>query len=211
MEAWDLLAETCDTLEKYPEALEAADFALAINPKDSTALLMKANAYMHEGPISEAIEHYKQYLDMQPDDLSVMMSLAFCYNNESRHKEALSLLDKIEQQVLNMPDNNAHLSHLLLQKAYTLSHLDRFYEATNLIDNVKSFISEKDLWKCYATEGDICLITGRIKQAEEAFTVALDKCPVRVDMLFDIAISYSNAGYNNVAIELLEDVWTIYG
>ena len=31
-EAWNLLAETCVTLEKFPEAQEAADYALAINP-----------------------------------------------------------------------------------------------------------------------------------------------------------------------------------
>ena len=69
----------------------------------------------------------------------------------------------------------------------------------------------KDLWKCYATEGDVYLVAKQTKQAEDAFADALDRCPAKADTLFDIAVSYSNAGYYDVAIELLEDVWTIYG
>ena len=106
-EAWDLLAETCVALEKYPEAMEAADYALAINPKDSTALLMKANTYMHEGPAAEAIEYYKQYLELQPDDLSVRISLALCYSSEERFKEALPVLDKAEQQALKLHERES--------------------------------------------------------------------------------------------------------
>jgi cytochrome c-type biogenesis protein CcmH/NrfG len=67
-EAWNLLAETYVALEKYPEAQEAADYSLAINPQDSNALLMKANAYMRDEQMATAIQHYTQYLEKQPDD-----------------------------------------------------------------------------------------------------------------------------------------------
>ena len=210
-EAWDLLAETCVALEKYPEAMEAADYALAINPKDSTALLMKANTYMHEGPAAEAIEYYKQYLELQPDDLSVRISLALCYSSEERFKEALPVLDKAEQQALKLPERESELSQILQLKAFTLSRLDRIPEAITLVEKAREYCNESDIWKCHMTEGDICLQAGQTKSAEEYFALALSKSPEKADTLFNIALSYSNAGYNDVAIELLDDVWTICG
>ena len=39
----------------------------------------------------------------------------------------------------------------------------------------------------------------------------MEECPDKGETLFNIALSYSNAGYNDVAIDLLEDVWTLYG
>ena len=75
-EAWNLLSETCTQLGYQDEAIEAADYSLAINPQDTGALLMKGNAYMHGGLTAEAIDLYKQYLDLQPDDLSIQISLS---------------------------------------------------------------------------------------------------------------------------------------
>ena len=209
--AWNLLAETCVALEKFPEAMEAADYALAINPKDSSALLMKANAYMHEGPMTEAIEHYKKYLELQPDDLSVQISLALCYSSEERFKEVLSMLDKAEQYALKLPDRESELSQILQLKAFALSRLDRISEAITLVEKAREYCDEGHLWKCYMTEGDIYLQGKQTKLAEENFAIALSKSPERGDTLFNIALSYSNAGYNDVAIDLLDDVWTIYG
>ena len=211
LEAWNLLAETCVALEQFPEAIEAADYALAINPLDSNALLMKANAYMHEGPMTEAIEHYKKYLEAQPNDLSVQISLALCYCTEERFKEVLPLLEKAEQYARKLPDREADLSQVLQLKAFALSRLDRISEAIALVEEAREYSDESQLWKCYMTEGDIYLQGKQTKLAEDYFTTALEKSPEKGETLFNIAISYSNAGYNDIAIDLLDDVWTICG
>ena len=139
-EAWNLLAETCVALDNMAEAIEAADYSLAINPQDNNALLMKANAFMHEGQMPEAIEHYRKYLESQPDDLSVTLSLALCYCNEERFKEVLPLLDKAEQYALKLPDREADLSQILQLKAFALSRLDRTSEAISLVEKAKEYI-----------------------------------------------------------------------
>ena len=210
-EAWNLLAETCVALDNMAEAIEAADYSLAINPQDNNALLMKANAFMHEGQMPEAIEHYRKYLEVQPDDLSVTLSLALCYCNEERFKEVLPLLDKAEQYALKLPDREADLSQILQLKAFALSRLDRTSEAISLVEKAKEYTDETLLWKCYMTEGDIYLQAKQTKLAEDHFTIALEKSQEKGDTLFNIALSYSNAGYNDVAIDLLDDVWTICG
>ena len=50
-----------------------------------------------------------------------------------------------------------------------------------------------------------------MQSAEEYFCSALEKSPEKGEALFNIALSYSNAGYDNIAIDLLDDVWIIYG
>ncbi|MBP3712604.1 MAG: tetratricopeptide repeat protein [Bacteroidaceae bacterium] len=210
-EAWNLLSETCTQLGYQDEAIEAADYSLAINPQDTGALLMKGNAYMHGGLTAEAIDLYKQYLDLQPDDLSIQISLSLCLCSEERFKEILPLLEKAEKYARKLPDHEAELSQILQVKAFALSRLDRISEAISTIEKAKEVTDEAVLWKCYMTEGDIYLWGKQTKLAEENFSKALERSPEKGDTLFNIALAYSNAGYNDVAIDLLDDVWTIFG
>ena len=210
-EAWNLLAETYIALEMYSEALEAADYSLAINPQDSNALLMKGNAYMRDEQTGAAIEHYKRYLEAQPDDLSVQISLALCYSNEERYKEVLPLLEKAEQYARKLPDRESDLPQIYQMRAYALSRLDRIPEALATIAKAREIGNESQAWKYDMTEADIYLQCNQIDQAENFFAAALAKSPEKGETLFHIALSYSNAGYIDCAIDLLDDVWTIFG
>lgn len=210
-EAWNLLAETYVALEMYPEALEAADYSLAINPQDSNALLMKANAYMHDEQMGAAIEHYTKYLEAQPDDLSVQISLAICLTSEERNKEVLPLLEKAEQYARKLPDREADLPQIFQMRAYALSRLGRITEALTNLAKARELSDENQAWKFDMTEGDIYLQMGQMKKAEEYFAIALEKSPEQGDTLFNIALTYSNAGYRDIAIDLLDDVWSIFG
>ena len=210
-EAWNLLAETQIALENYPEAQEAADYAIAINPQDSNAILMKANAYMQANEMPEAIECYKKYLSYQPDDLSVQISLAICLSSEERFKEMLSELSKAEVNALEKPERKAELSQIYQLKAFALSRIKRFDLAYECLGNAWDYCDEDQQWRCAITEGDVYLQAGEPQKAEGSFIFALRKCPDKGETLFNIALSYSNAGHHAVAIELLEDVWTLFG
>ncbi|MBR6032790.1 MAG: tetratricopeptide repeat protein [Bacteroidaceae bacterium] len=210
-EAWNLLAETYVALEKYPEALEAADFSLAIDPQDSDALLMKGNAYMRDEQMGEAIDCYTRYLEAQPDDLSVQISLGLCYSSEERYKEVLPLLEKAEQYALKLPDGEADLPQIYQMRAYALSRLERTAEALAAIEQAIKLGDETQTWRYIMTKADIYLQIDKTKQAEECFAEALQKSTEQGETLFDIALIYSNAGYNDCAIELLDDVWSIFG
>ena len=210
-EAWNLLAETYIALEMYSEALEAADYTLAINPQDSNALLMKGNAYMRDEQMVEAIDYYTRYLNVQPDDLSVQISLAICYSSEERYKEVLPLLEKAEQNALKLPDRKADLPQIYQMRAYALSRIDKTAEAIVTINQAIKLSDDVQVWRYNMTKADIYLQAGKMKQAESFFAEALQKSPEQGETLFDIALLYSNAGYNDCAIELLDDVWTIFG
>ena len=210
-EAWNLLAETYVALEKYSEALEAADYALAINPADTNPFLMKGNAYMNDGQMGAAIENYTRYLEAQPEDLSVQISLCVCYTSEERYREALALLDKAAQYARKLPDREGDLPQIYQLQAVSLSRLGRIPEALAAVAKARQHFDEAETWKFDITEGDIYLQIGKMKKAEDFFAKALSGSPEKGETLFNIAILYSNAGYYDIAIDLLSDVWIIYG
>ena len=210
-EAWNLLAETHIALGDYAEALEAADFALAINPQDNNAVLMKGNAYMHDDQMGAAIVYYTKYLEVQPDDLSVQISLCICYTGEERYKEVLPLLEKAERYARELPDREADLPQILQMRAFALSRLDRLGEALAALEKAREAGDESLSWKFDLTEADIYLHCRQTKKAESCFMAALEKSPERGDTLFNIAVSYSNEGYYSIALDIFNDVWTIFG
>jgi tetratricopeptide (TPR) repeat protein len=54
--------------------------AVAANPKDARALLHLANAYHDNGMVPRAIEQYKKYLGLQPDNPDARVDLGICYD-----------------------------------------------------------------------------------------------------------------------------------
>ena len=210
-EAWNLLAETYVALDMYSKALEASDFSLAINPQDSNALLMKGNAYMNDERMGDAIECYTRYLELQPDDFNVEISLGLCYSSEERHKEVLDLLDRAEQNAMRLRNKNAELTQVYQMRAYSLSRLERTAEAIAAIDQAIKLADDGQAWRLDLTKADIYLLSKQMKQAEACFLNAIEKSTEKGDTLFNIALIYSNQGYEDYAIELLDDVWTLFG
>jgi len=158
-----------------------------------------------------AIQHYTQYLEKQPDDLSVQLSLAVCYNTTERFEEALALLAKAEGYARKLSDRQTDLSQIYLMRAYALSRQKKFHEALKAMQSAREIGGEQQSWQFDIAEAEIYLWNGQTKQAENFFASALAESPEQGETLFNIALAYSNAGYYDCAIDLLDDVWTIYG
>ena len=122
-----------------------------------------------------------------------------------------TLLEKAEQQALKQPDRENELTQVLQMKAYALSRLNRTTEALAILNKARQTGDESQSWRFDMSEGDIHLQAGNLKQAETHFANALKKTPEQGETLFSIALTYSNAGYNDCAIDLLDDVWTLFG
>lgn len=210
-EAWNLLAETYVALDMFPEAQEAADFALAINPAEADALLMKGNAFMRNEQMKEAIEQYDSYLKLKPDDLGAQISLALCLTSEERHKEVLPLLEKAEKQAKASSDGKTDLLQIFQIRATCMSRLKQTAEALKALREARLICEKEWAWKIDMTEADVYLWAGETEMAEKYFSRALQGSSEQGETLFNIAMSYMGAGYNESAIELLNDVWSIYG
>lgn len=210
-EAWNLLAETYVALEKCPEAIEAADYALAIDPEDSNAHLMKGNALMRDEQMEEAAKQFEQYLKKQPDDVGAQISLAICYNASQRHADALVLLERMEKHTSAQPDKQQDMQQIYMMRAYTLSRLGRLDDAAAAMDLAEPLVAEDARWQFHIAKADVYLQCKRPAEAEELFALGLSESPEKSETLFNIALAYSNACCYDNAIDLFFDVWTLYG
>ena len=96
-------------------------------------------------------------------------------------------------------------------RAIALNHLNRVKEAIAATEQARECCKEDEAWRIDLLEADIYLQCKQKKIAEYYFTRALEKSPEKPETLFNIAVSHSYSGYNDAAIDLFNDVWTICG
>ncbi len=72
-EAWFNLGQIHFILNEFEEAIEAYDYALVINEKDSISLLQKAHAHFQLNQLELAIETYLAYTEMITEKWQVML------------------------------------------------------------------------------------------------------------------------------------------
>jgi len=88
--ALSLKGEITKLKEEYRIAqIEKFKEKLAINPKDSTALIEVAKSLVAAGEFDEAIEKYNTYLEIYPEHTEVRLNRAFVYNWANRPEEAI--------------------------------------------------------------------------------------------------------------------------
>ncbi len=73
--AWYNLGIIYNKLEQYEKAMEAYDYALAINSQNTFALFNKGNILSNLERYSEAIPVYHEYLENEPDSFEAMTYL----------------------------------------------------------------------------------------------------------------------------------------
>lgn len=76
--AWMQLAEANGSLQHYDEAVDALDYALAIEPDNAEMLMLKGNLLHDSGYIADAHECYARFLEYFPNDEHARMLDAEC-------------------------------------------------------------------------------------------------------------------------------------
>jgi tetratricopeptide (TPR) repeat protein len=88
------MEQVSQQIAKYKSDLQA-------NPKDTTALLALGGMYEIASRFDEAADYYRRYLEVEPGNLQVRMSLAGVYYNHNQRQLALNEI----QQVLKRQPN----------------------------------------------------------------------------------------------------------
>lgn len=88
---------------RWGESQQAYDAALALRPNDREALTGKAQATLWSGDARQASVSLQRLRDQNPNDPTVLISLASAENSLGRPDRALQLLDQAQKLA---PDNN---------------------------------------------------------------------------------------------------------
>jgi tetratricopeptide (TPR) repeat protein len=97
---WVLLAKIEFALDNYTECIAAADYALAIDPENERALLVKGIGMItHKNTRSEGIEHLRHVLAIHPTNSLAVKALAEGYLKDRKKNAAISVYANLMEQL----------------------------------------------------------------------------------------------------------------
>lgn len=179
---WTGLAKCHYDQEEYDKALEACDFALAVDENSGEAHTTKAHCLFHLENETEAIREYQlalQNKNLAPEFAHMFIGLAYA------NLEKWELSYKSYEDALNYieSDNSPILSDVYSNMVYCLFRLGR-YEQAHLICK-KAMEKFPGNVEFYLQEGRIYLAEEKFEDAQENWALALQYAP-EADTLIQI-------------------------
>ena len=98
-QGWTYLASLQMLTMDVEGALNSVDFALAIDPDDSQALLVKGQCFASLGNYDEAVKAFQKYINLSGDDYYCIMQ-ASCMMQSGKKEEAYRLLKEKQSIVI---------------------------------------------------------------------------------------------------------------
>ncbi len=176
--AWFNLAGLYCKREKWDLAVDAYDFAIAINPVFGSAYFNKANALANNKKYDEAIAVYKETYEHESPSFVTFCYIGECYERSGNYEKALSYYERA------IKDNCDH-GDAWLGKAISLDALGRIEEAYNAIKIALEINGdEPDDW--YTTseiEEKSGYVNDAISSMKNAITLDESDASLRLDYL----------------------------
>ena len=149
---------------KYPEAIEAFDKALGIEPNYPKSLFNKAVVLQMMGKVPDAIEAYRRLTEITPDDSEVWGNMAIALRSIGRTTDALECYDR----ALAISPNDSSLWN---NKAIALRAIGKVDEAVQCYDHALAINPmDKGLW---TNKGVAFASSQRFDEAMQCYNQAL--------------------------------------
>lgn len=197
---WVVLSTSQVMNGHYEDALESADFALAIDPDDSDAVLSKAHSYYSLGRKDLAIPLFRKYLD-KFDDANQYLPYAISLITEERIEEAKPYLAKAEEYVNYYKEQDEYYAqaHFELAQAYFAFDIPK---ARECIDKAVEK-SPNDL-EFLMLQGTLYLALQIYEESLQIFTKCLDITDDKIRIICEIAMRFVIQQDYEAAFKILE-------
>ncbi|MCI9608068.1 MAG: hypothetical protein HFJ94_07845 [Muribaculaceae bacterium] len=112
-EFWEILAELrISHLQDYDAGLNDLEYALAINPQNTKALQLKAEAMLSlDKPVEEIMQVVSELQAIEPDNEDTVHLMCVVLSSKGYEMEAIQALEELRKQ---QPDNMETLTYLVL-------------------------------------------------------------------------------------------------
>lgn len=197
--AWQNLADSQLHLNLLPEALETAEYCLAIKPGFAPALMQKAYIKSRTEQYEEAHELYQRYLQLQPDDDVALYQAAFnlCMMDD-KLEEANKLLIRAEEVSAGMSPEQINIC---LQRSYTEARLGHMEEALAALERSKEFKDDDIPVDYNLLTGHVYLLFNQQQKASEYFSEALRTSQDPINTLRSMAQIHMDCNHHDSALE----------
>lgn len=177
--SWLNLGITECLLDQYEYSINSFKCAFELEPGNYSAAHSLASTYMIQNDIDLAIQTYKKYLLIHPDDVDANYNLSLIYLNKLKNNdEAIKYLEKCLELNLNTKDFYVNLSntYIKLKKikraSDAIAMLGNFYSTKNDYESAKiaynaAIMIDPDNAEVHWKLGLMCFQLGYVEMAEK--------------------------------------------
>lgn len=211
---WSTLAIAYFTLENYEQAIEASDFALAVDAHDLDALLTRAYCYHYLNQKEDAIGYFERYWAEPNKDLVQGIPYGDCLLSCGKPEMAYEMLkigeEALEAEVKDKPkdalteDQKKRFVQAGLDAVSAYQQLDKMEDAEWMMQRVIDF--NPDAPEFYFMLGNIQLVLGKMDETMVNYSQYLMLSQDRLAATIDIALSMAMNGHSATAVEMLDMV-----
>lgn len=208
VQAWLNLADAQIQCELFAEALDSAEYTMAIQPDNIQALLQKAYAMSRQDRFQEASEAFDTYLEKCPDDELALYHAAFNLCFLERFQEANDMLTRAEE--ISDGLSPEHLN-ICLQRSYTEARIGNMEEALDALERSKDFQDPYANVDYNLLTGHIYLLFQHREKALECFTQALSTSQDHIHTMRTIAQVFMDCLDFTSATSIFSEIEDIIG
>lgn len=198
-EAWFNLGQVYFLQGGYENAIEAYEYALAINDKDNVSLIQKAHSHFQLDHWKEALEDYLAYSETVSEKWQVWLFVGECYEKLENFAKALYYY---KLSYSEMPENY----EALIGISICMLEMEMFDEALEYVNKALTISNEMtDAW-VYLAEANVGL--NKLDEALEAYQQAVSIEPNQPDTLLAMANIYMDKADFQMAMKYYELVYS---
>lgn len=185
---WEEMADGLYRNKRYKDAIESADYALAIQPGNASAAQIKLNCLYFLQRYDEMAASGMEYIKKNPTDLSVFIILADALCRSARYPEALPV---INQAYAMCPADSMDRPRILLCMFTCLIEMGAYPEVKSLVRATSSYTYY--LFRVYAQAIHLLFEKGRRAEAVEVLALAMQEDDISTEDLRALLFILYNA------------------
>lgn len=198
-EAWFNLGQIYFLQDDYEKAIEAYEYAMVINEKDTISLIQKAHSHFQLDQWSQALEDYLAYSETVTEKWQVWLFIGECYEKLENYAKSLYYY---KLSYAEIPENY----EALIGISICLLEMELFEESLEYIQKALKLSDElADAW-VYLAEANVGL--NKLKEALEAYHQAVSIDPNQPDTLLAMANIYMDFADFQTALKYYELVYS---
>ncbi len=201
---WNALANAQFMNEEYSASITSSEYAIAIDPKDTEAIIAKANGLYRLENYEEALKYYISYSEKQPNDEFGLLNQGICLVNMGSYKDATKTL--LDAESVCKPDS-PYLVDIFQELAFCYSELNMVEKALSYID--KAMEIEGNHADLMVIKGHILLHNNNIAEAEAVFKEAIASSDDSTHTMLRVIVSLYDNNYLQTAYDMFKDYFDL--
>lgn len=201
---WAFLAAAQYSNGKYNEAIDSAEYAVAVNPEDYFSFFTKAHAAYAIGDFELALVSFKKCIEGGMDTPDAF--IASCLVHLGLNDEARPYMNAAEEWVAQADPNDA--PDFFVSQCYELAecfYMMKDYGKTLEYAN-KVIVIEPGNVECLQAAGSALLALGHPAQAHIFFLRSVEASDTPVQSLLLVALRYIEGNCPEEAVDILERI-----